>query len=45
MELFKGAIGLFKNPSSHRPVSYSDPTAASEIVLLADLLIRETTPS
>jgi uncharacterized protein (TIGR02391 family) len=40
MELFKGAIGLFKNPSSHRPVSYSDPTAASEIVLLADLLLR-----
>jgi uncharacterized protein (TIGR02391 family) len=40
MELFKGAIGLFKNPSSHRPVSYSDATAAAEIVLLADLLLR-----
>lgn len=40
MELFKGAIGLFKNPSSHRPVNYADPTAAAEIVLLADLLLR-----
>ncbi|TQL58767.1 uncharacterized protein (TIGR02391 family) [Oryzihumus leptocrescens] len=40
MDLFKGAIGLFKNPSSHRPVDYADATAAAEIVLLADLLLR-----
>jgi uncharacterized protein (TIGR02391 family) len=40
MELFKGAIGLFKNPSSHRPVDYADATVAAEIVLLADLLLR-----
>lgn len=40
MELFKGAIGLFKNPVSHRPVDYDDPTMASEVVLLADLLLR-----
>lgn len=40
MELFKGAIGVFKNPSSHRPIDYDDPTLASEVVLLADLLLR-----
>ena len=40
MALFWGAIGVFKNPSSHRQVEYADPTAASEVVLLADLLLR-----
>ena len=33
-------IGLFKNPSSHRQVTYSDPTVASEVILLGDLLLR-----
>jgi len=40
MELFAGAIGLFKNPPSHRRVDYSNPTEAVEVVLLADLLLR-----
>lgn len=40
MELFAGAIGTFKNPPSHRQVNYTDLTEVSEVVLLADLLMR-----
>lgn len=38
--LFVGAIGTIKNPTSHREVHYEDVTEASEAVLLADLLMR-----
>jgi uncharacterized protein (TIGR02391 family) len=40
MEVFAGAIGLFKNPTSHRDVQFDDATEAAEVVLLADLLMR-----
>lgn len=40
MFLFAGAIGAFKNPSSHRQVDYGDATVAAEAVLLAGLLLR-----
>lgn len=39
-DLVKGALGLFKNPSSHREVDYGDAAEAAEVVLLADLLLR-----
>lgn len=40
MALFWGAIGVFKNQVSHRQVDHADATVASEVVLLADLLLR-----
>jgi uncharacterized protein (TIGR02391 family) len=40
MNFFTGAVGLFKNPASHRRVDFADSTEAAEIVLVADLLMR-----
>jgi uncharacterized protein (TIGR02391 family) len=39
-ELYTGAYGAFRNPASHRTFDLGDITMASEVILLADLLLR-----
>jgi uncharacterized protein (TIGR02391 family) len=41
MNLFKGAFATFRNPLGHSSIELDDPIEAAEVVLLADLLMRQ----
>lgn len=40
MDLFAGAIGTYKNPSSHRNVEFTDPAEVAGIIHTANQLLR-----
>lgn len=39
-DLFAGALGAFKNPSSHRDVDYDKPVIAASLILHANTLLQ-----
>ena len=39
-DLFVGAIGTYKNPSSHRPVHFDDPVEVVDVLSTANQLLR-----
>jgi hypothetical protein len=39
-ELFAGAVGLYKNASSHRTGVVNDPILAAEIIVLASHVLK-----
>ncbi|WP_114011591.1 TIGR02391 family protein [Cohaesibacter intestini] len=40
MQLFRGTIGSYKNPNSHRDVDMNDPMEALEVIFLANHLMK-----